>query len=86
MGSFVLARLGLGAPDTSRDIVERLERAGKLPAGSTAKYGPIFGFRNRLVHLYDRIDPKIVHRMLIENRGDLEDLARLLVTALDAAP
>jgi uncharacterized protein YutE (UPF0331/DUF86 family) len=77
------ARLGLGTPSTSRELLELLEAAGALPAGSTARFGPIFGFRNRIVHLYDRVDERIVFRILTEERSDLEDLAGLLVAALD---
>ncbi|MBA2316736.1 MAG: DUF86 domain-containing protein [Euzebyales bacterium] len=41
------------------------------------------GLRNRLVHLYDDIDDRLVHEALGEGLGDLEDfataIARLLV-------
>lgn len=76
------ARLGLGTPSTSRELLQLLETAGALPAGSTARFGPIFGFRNRIVRLYDRVDDRIVYRILTEERGDLDELARLLVVAL----
>lgn len=81
IGSMVMAQQGLGAPNTSREILERLEASGRLPPGSVARFGPIFGFRNRIVHLYDRVDPEIVYRVLREDRGDLAELARLLVEA-----
>jgi uncharacterized protein YutE (UPF0331/DUF86 family) len=82
IGSLVLAERGLGAPTTSRSILESLTAAGHLPAGSVERFGPIFGFRNRVVHLYDRIDPRIVFRVLTEERSDLEALAQLLVGTL----
>lgn len=82
IASFATAKLGLGAPETSVDALDRLERAGKLPAGSTSKFTPVFGFRNRVVHLYDRIDPEIVFRLLTQERGDIEELARRLLAAL----
>jgi uncharacterized protein YutE (UPF0331/DUF86 family) len=83
VGSFVVAQQGLGAPSTSRDILALLERSGHLPEGATDRFGPLFGFRNRVVHLYDRIDPEIVFRILTEERGDLLDLAKLLTKALE---
>lgn len=82
VGSLVLARRGLGAPTTSREILEKLEAARLLPDGSTTRFGPIFGFRNRIVHLYDRIDPEIVYRILTEDRRDLDALSKLLADAL----
>ena len=73
---------GLGVPSTSLDSLEKLEAAGLLPPGSAKRFAPIVGFRNRVVHLYDRIDPEIVYRVLTQNRADLRDLAALLVQAL----
>jgi uncharacterized protein YutE (UPF0331/DUF86 family) len=86
LGSFAMARLGLGVPGTSREILERLEAAGELPPGSTGRFGPIFGFRNRVVHLYDRLDPSIVYEILTQERGDIEDLLRLLLTVIEKRP
>ncbi len=82
LGSFAMARLGLGVPGTSREILERLEAAGELPAGSTTRFGSIFGFRNRVVHLYDRLDPAIVYEILTNERADIEELLRLLLVAI----
>jgi len=60
---------------TSRDLLERLEGTGKLPPGSTAKFGLSFAFRNRIVHLYDRVDDATVFEIVTEHLGDLEQLA-----------
>lgn len=53
-----------------------------LDVGAATRFAPIVGFRNRILHLYDRVDPQLVYRILTENRADLADLARLLATAL----
>jgi uncharacterized protein YutE (UPF0331/DUF86 family) len=68
---------------TSVDVLDRLEASGRLPSGSTVKFRPIIGFRNRVVHLYDRIDPEIVYRTLVEDRADLRTLLDLLLRAVD---
>ena len=52
---------------------------------SAARFRPVIGFRNRVVHLYDRIDPAIVHRIVTEDRQDLVTLLDLLVVAADSA-
>lgn len=75
----ICARLGLDTPRTSFEILERLEEDQRLPAGSAARFAPIVGFRNRVVHLYDRIDPQIVYRVITERRSDLLDLLDLLL-------
>jgi uncharacterized protein YutE (UPF0331/DUF86 family) len=84
VGSHVVAQLGLGAPETSRDLLERLEAAGHLPAGAAARFGPIFAFRNRIVHLYDRIDDSVVYEIMSRNLGDLQELAAYYIDALSA--
>lgn len=83
VGSHVVSRLGLGAPETSRDLLERLEAAGRIPAGSTSRFGKMFGFRNRVVHLYDRIDDERVYEIITSHLDDLGELAQLYLDALD---
>lgn len=79
---YLVALRGLGVPRTSMDTLEKLEAAALLPPGAAQRFAPIVGFRNRIVHLYDRIDPQIVYAILTRNRGDLVDLARLLASTL----
>ncbi len=76
VGSHVVAMLGLGTPETSVDVLDRLERAGRLPGGSTARVRRMFSFRNRVVHLYDRVDDAWVYEIVRAHVGDLEELAR----------
>lgn len=83
IGAVLVSRLGLPAPRTSIDILSSLEESGHLPEGSSLRFRPILGFRNRVVHLYDRIDEKIVYRILTEEREDLTDLLELLLDALE---
>lgn len=82
IGSHVVARAGLGAPETSCDLLARLEDAGKLPAGSTTRFGRLFALRNRIVHLYDRVDDEVVYEILVNDLSDLEELARLYLAHL----
>lgn len=84
VGSHLVARLGLGAPDTSQDVLDRLETAGKLPPGSAKRFGRIFAFRNRIVHLYERVDDAVVHEIVAKELGDLEELARLYLAVMPA--
>ena len=81
IGLIVISARGLAAPRTSTDVLERLESSDLLPAGSAARFRPVVGFRNRVVHLYDRIDSEIVYRVLTEDRDDLAELMRLLLAA-----
>jgi uncharacterized protein YutE (UPF0331/DUF86 family) len=82
IAAYLSAKNALGAPSSSLDALERLEQAKALPPGSARRFSPIVGFRNRVVRLYDRIDPEIVYRVLTTHRSDLDELAKLLTAAI----
>jgi uncharacterized protein YutE (UPF0331/DUF86 family) len=84
IASWLLARLALGAPRRSIDAFEMLESAGHLPEGTAQRMAPIVGFRNRVVHLYDRVDEAIVYEILTQHIADLPQvLDHLLAIAGD---
>jgi uncharacterized protein YutE (UPF0331/DUF86 family) len=85
LGSLLVSRLGLPVPRTSADVLSHLEEAGHLPEGAAVRFRPIIGFGNRVVHLYDRIDERIVYRILTEERADIAELLELLLDILDRA-
>ncbi|MBI4614322.1 MAG: DUF86 domain-containing protein [Planctomycetes bacterium] len=75
IASYLIARLGLRSPATSTEILDVLHEAGKIRAEERVRFRPMFAFRNRVVHLYDRIDDRTVYEILV---GGLEDLRSLL--------
>lgn len=81
IGLLVVSERGLPTPRTSLEVLERLESEHLLPDGTAARFRPVIGFRNRVVHLYDRVEPAIVLRILTEDRGDLRELLGLLLDA-----
>lgn len=83
VGSHVVSHLGLGAPETSKDLLERLERAGRIPEGSATRFGRAFAFRDRIVHLCDRVDDRFVYEIVTRRMDDLSELAQLYLDALD---
>jgi uncharacterized protein YutE (UPF0331/DUF86 family) len=83
IGSYKLGRRGIVPPDTSRDILAALERDGTLPSGTADRFSPLFAFRNRVVHLYDRVDPQRVYEILTLHRQDLAALLDLLLAIPD---
>lgn len=50
-----------------------------MPSGTTDRFAPLFAFRNRVVHLYDRVDTARVYEILVDHRGDLAELLDLLL-------
>ena len=78
-----MTRHALGTPRTSHEVFERLEGAGLLTAGTSGRVAPIVGFRNRVVHLYDRVDARRVYEILTRHRQDLATLLDLLLAIPD---
>lgn len=81
LAAVLVAGRALPTPRTSQEVLERLEEAAVLPTGTAAKYAPVVGFRNRVVHLYDRIDERRVYEILTVHRRDLVELLDLLLAA-----
>ena len=79
LGAYLVAERALTTPSTSLAVLEALEAAGSLPSGTAAKYAPVIGFRNRVVHLYERIDERRVYDVRITHRADLAELLDLLL-------
>jgi uncharacterized protein YutE (UPF0331/DUF86 family) len=83
VGSYKVGRRGLAPPDSSRAILSGLENDGALPAGTAERFAPLFAFRNRVVHLYDRVDARRVYEILTEHRQDIAELLDLLLAIPD---
>jgi uncharacterized protein YutE (UPF0331/DUF86 family) len=81
LAGYLVAQFALPTPRTSHEILQRLEDAGRLPEGTAERFAPVIGFRNRVVHLYERIDDKRVYEILTEHRADLAELLDLLLAA-----
>ena len=75
----IVAREGLGLPETYWQSIELLIRAGILPADRTGDLARMVRFRNRAVHLYDDIVPVEVRAILEHHLGDFDVVVRALV-------
>ncbi len=86
VASYVASSLGLRTPTTSVDVVEVLREAGHIPDDRALVYTKMVQFRNRVVHLYNRISPEMLYRILTTEGGDLRDFRDRLVAIIDAQP
>lgn len=84
IGNHVIAAEGLSQPDTYADVFRVLGEADVLPADFAAQLGPMARMRNRLVHVYDDIDPSYVHAVLGQRLGDFDRFAAAVTEHLDA--
>ena len=68
----IIAREGLTVPGSYREAMETLVREKILPASQRENFLRMTSFRNRVVHLYDQIDPVEVYGILEGHLGDFE--------------
>lgn len=79
VAGYLVAELGLRAPDSSVDIIEVLREAGRLTDEEAVTFTKMVQFRNRVVHLYNRINADIVYEILTTELSDVEHFYRRLV-------
>ena len=78
VAGYLVSRHGLATPRTSHEVFERLEHAELVPPGTAAAVANMIGFRNRVVHLYDRVDDARVFEIFMMHRADLPRVLALL--------
>ena len=82
IGQHLIAALGLPRPEEYRDVFRILGEHGVLSADFTTSLEKMAGFRNRLVHVYAGVDPKLVYDYLHDNRADFGEFARQIAAFL----
>jgi len=86
IGGYIVASLGLRTPSTSGEIIEILVENGFINPALRDRYISMIQFRNRIVHLYDDIDRKVLFRILQEESADIRELYRTLVMIIEENP
>ena len=75
IGQMVIGAEGLRKPEKNREVIEILGEAGVLPASFAQRFAPAGGFRNILVHGYEKVDIKEVYANL-KRAEDFDIFAR----------
>ena len=75
----ILAREGLGLPKTYRQAMELLVRTRIVPREQAAILQQLVKFRNRAVHLYDRIRAEELWSLMRDHLVDFEAFTGVLV-------
>ena len=65
-----VARLRLGAPADSAELVRALVKADLLPKAHSRIYVRMIRFRYRVVHFYQEVDEQEVYRILTDHLDD----------------
>ncbi len=83
MGSYIIASLGLRAPNTNAEIIEILSGEGYFSEDKKKTYIKISQFRNRIVHLYNHIDTETLYDILVNELNDITSFYVDLMKIID---
>lgn len=73
LANVVLAKEGLGLPNSYRQSFELLEKFAVIKPDLAATMIKMVGFRNISVHDYGEIKPEIVNSIVTKHLGDFEE-------------
>lgn len=79
IGTHIISDSGWEAPGSQADIFEILAQKKVITKLLTGKMIKMIGFRNRIVHEYEKIDLKIVYEVWRKNIGDIERFCKAVV-------
>lgn len=82
LSNVVIAKEGLGLPNTYRQSFEILEKHQVIDGSVSSKMVSMVGFRNISVHDYGQIKPEIVHSIV---KNHLVDFEKFYATILNRA-
>lgn len=71
VAAHIVADERLDEPRTNRDLFELLDRYGWVPPELATSLGDMVGFRNIVVHGYERINAAIVEEIVRDHLNDL---------------
>jgi uncharacterized protein YutE (UPF0331/DUF86 family) len=83
IGGYIIASLGLRAPSSAGEVIDILVEQNLLPRQKRDRYISMIQFRNRIVHFYNKIDLKLLYRILEEDLLDIRDVYRILIQIIE---
>jgi uncharacterized protein YutE (UPF0331/DUF86 family) len=82
VASHIASDRKLGEPSSNRELFEMLHAAGWLSADLTRLMIQLAGFRNLVVHGYERVNLAIVKSVVRDHLGDLDAYCAQIRTAM----
>lgn len=79
IGRHILVKNGLGKPGDYREILILLERSRIIPLEFMEKIKGMAGYRNRLVHMYNKISREELYDLIINKLEDIKALTSYLL-------
>lgn len=78
LGSHILADKGIQDIADYRDVILKLGQTKTLPPFFAESIADMAGFRNRLIHEYEDMDPKRIYEFLQNRLGDFEEFMKYI--------
>ena len=78
LASHVVSDRGLGEPQTNRELFVLLQQAGLIDNTLAASLAQLAGFRNVIVHGYERVSLAVVEDIVRHRLMDLEAFAQVM--------
>lgn len=72
----IIASQGFRSPVDYRDVAQVLAESGVIDEDLAERFKLMISFRNRLVHMYWKVDDELVRDYLEGNLDDISELAR----------
>ena len=82
IGEMIISREKLKRPETYQEVFLVLGENEILPEDFAIKFAPSAGFRNRLVHMYSKIDINKLYYYLQNNVKDIEQFGKYIAQYL----
>lgn len=83
IGEIIISKEGFERPEDYRSVFLILGKNGVLPKDFAEKFSAVAGFRNFLVHVYDKIDLEIIEKYLVENLEDFDIFASYIAEYIE---
>lgn len=84
--AYIVSSLGLRIPTSSTEIIDILREEGMIDEYQHKKYIKMVRFRNRVVHLYNKIDRQILYQILTKELDDIKEFYGLLLDIIEKHP
>ena len=79
LGRHLLVKSGAGVPSDYRSVIRMLQESGLLPEDYANKITGMAGYRNRLIHDYNKVTPEELYQIIQIRLPDLELFCQYVV-------
>jgi uncharacterized protein YutE (UPF0331/DUF86 family) len=83
IGEVIISTRDFEKPEDYRDVMLILGKQGVIPVEFAERFAKAAGFRNILVHMYEKVDVGKLHDYLQNNLEDFNEFAKFVARYLE---